>query len=118
MEKSGHEARQEVTGASVIEILLLPEMSRDELALVSEQLKQIPCSTPTPPRCLAAPRLEFVPLATWERFVVYHLWELIISGRTPWLGTEGTGKCSTCYVYLVQAIFNSKPVLSSMEDNC
>ena len=30
--ESRHEARQEVTGASVIEVLLLPEMSRDERA--------------------------------------------------------------------------------------
>ena len=30
--ESRHKARQEVTGASVIKVLLLPEMSRDELA--------------------------------------------------------------------------------------
>ena len=30
--ESRHEARQEVTGALVIEVLLLPEMSRDERA--------------------------------------------------------------------------------------
>ena len=30
--ESRHEARQEVTGASEIEVLLLPELSRDERA--------------------------------------------------------------------------------------
>ena len=30
--ESRHKARQEVTGASVIEVLLLPELSRDERA--------------------------------------------------------------------------------------
>ena len=44
--ESRHEARQEVTGASVIEVLLLPEMSRDERASASVKFEQIPLFYP------------------------------------------------------------------------
>ena len=36
-------------------------------------------------------------IATLERFVVYCSSELIISGRAPGHGPEGTGNCSSCY---------------------
>ena len=44
--ESRHEALQEVTGASEIEFLLLPELSRDERASLSVKFEQIPLFYP------------------------------------------------------------------------
>ena len=92
--ESRHEARQEFSGASVIEVLLLPELSRDERALASVKFEQIPLFYP---RGRAAPLRGITPIATLERFVVYCSSELIISGPPPGRGPEGTGNCSSCY---------------------
>ena len=45
----------------------------------------------------AAPLRGIAAIATLERFVVYCSSELIISGRAPGHGPEGTGSCSSCY---------------------
>ena len=46
------------------------------------------------PRGCAAPLREIAAIATLERFVVYCSLELIISGRAPGRGPEGTGNCT------------------------
>ena len=49
------------------------------------------------PHGCAAPQRGIALIVTLERFVVYFSSELIISGRAPGRGPEGTGNCSSCY---------------------
>ena len=68
---------------------------RNSLSIsASVKFEQIPMFYP---RGCAAPLRRIEPIATLERFVVYCSLELIISGRAPGRGPEGTGKCSSCY---------------------
>ena len=71
-------------------------MSRGGHSIVtrrSANIEQIPLFYP---RGGAAPLQGIPPIATLERFVVYCPSELIISGRAPGRGPEGTGNCSSC----------------------
>ena len=73
-------------------------MSRGGHSIVtrrSANIEQIPLFYP---RGGAAPLQGIPPIATLERFVVYCPSELIISGRAPGRGPEGTGNCSSCSI--------------------
>ena len=58
---------------------------------------------------VAGPQPGITLIATLERFVVYRSWELIISGRAPGCGPEGTGYCSSCYRGNFRRITEARP---------
>ena len=68
--------------------------NKPSLAWARAKFEQIPLFYQ---RCCVAPLRGSTPIAALERFVVYFLSELIISGSTPGRCPEGTGNCSSCY---------------------
>ena len=83
---------------------------RDERASASVNFEQIPLFYP---RGCTAPLRGIAAIATLERFVVYYSSELIISGRAPGRGPEGTGNAFTlsdrpmsrrAYIHVIQVV--------------
>ena len=95
--ESRHEVRQEVTGASEIEVLL-PELSRDERAWASVKFEQTPCPTRAAVLRHCGELCRGPSLHLKGLLFIAHASRLSwYIGRAPWRGPEGTGSSSSCY---------------------